>query len=43
MRMSALFGSKTFEFFEIYGVSAWIKGVEPMRTRDVFYGQSKKI
>jgi len=26
MRTSALFGAKTFEFFEIYGVSARIRG-----------------
>jgi len=32
MRTSALFDTKKFGFFEIYGVSAWTKGVEPMWT-----------
>jgi len=33
MRTSARFGTKNFGFFEIYGVSAWIREVEPVRTR----------
>jgi len=36
MRTSALFGAKTFGCFEIFGVSARVKGVEPVRT---FCGQ----
>jgi len=49
MRTFALFVAKTFRIFNIYGVSARIKGegVETVRTRgrseffaDVFYGRS---
>jgi len=29
--MSEVFGAKNLGFFEIYGVSAWTKGVEPVR------------
>jgi len=36
MRTSAIFGAKTFRLFEIYGVSARTRGVEPVRT---LYGQ----
>jgi len=36
MRTSAFFGKKSFEFFEIYGVSARTRWVEPVRT---FFGQ----
>jgi len=36
MRTSAFFDAKNFGFFEIYGVSARIRGVEPVRT---FFGQ----
>jgi len=32
MRTSSLFGAKNFGFFETYGVSAWTRGVEPVRT-----------
>jgi len=39
MRKSAIFGAKTSRFFEIYGVSAWTKGVEPVRT---FCGQEER-
>jgi len=50
MRTSVLFGAKIFRFFEIYGVSARTRGVEPMWTfceqggsifaiLCVFYGQ----
>jgi len=33
MRTSAFFGTKKFGFFEIYGVSARTRGVEPVRSR----------
>jgi len=33
MRTSALFGAENLRFFEIYGVSARTRGVEPVRTR----------
>jgi len=36
MRTSALFVTKNFEFFEIYGVSARQGGFEPVRT---FFGK----
>jgi len=39
MRTSTLFGTKNFEFFEIYGVSARTRGVKPVRT---FCGQGVK-
>jgi len=38
MRTSTLFVVKNFGFFEIYGVSARTRGVEPVRT---FYGQGE--
>jgi len=36
MRTSALFGAKNFGIFEIYGVSAGTRGVDPVR---IFCGQ----
>jgi len=36
MRTSALFGAKVLRFFEIYGMSAWTKGVLQMRTSALF-------
>jgi len=33
MQMFALVGAKNIGFFEIYGVSAWTRRVEPVRTR----------
>jgi len=36
MRKSVLFGAKNSGFFEIYGVPARTRGVEPVRT---FFGQ----
>jgi len=38
MRTSALFGAKNFEFFEIYGVSARIRGERVSQSGD-FFGQ----
>jgi len=40
MRTSALFGAKNFGFFEIYGVSARARGVEPVRT---FFGHGEGV
>jgi len=40
MRTSALFGEKRFRFFEIYGVFARTRGVEPVRT---FCGQGGRL
>jgi len=39
MRMFALFGTKNFGLFEIYGVSAQSRGVEPVQT---FCGQGER-
>jgi len=38
MRTSSLFGANNFKFFEIYGESKRIRGVEPVRT---FFGQGE--
>jgi len=40
MRTSALFGEKNVGFFEIYGVSARTRGVEPMLK---FTGQGERV
>jgi len=37
MRTSTLYGAKIFGFFEIYGVSAWTRGIEPVRTRGFIF------
>jgi len=40
LRTSALFGEQHFGFFEIYGVSARTRGVEPVQT---FCGQGEGV
>jgi len=37
MRTSSLFRAKNFGFFEIYGVSARTRGVEPVRKMGVIF------